>query len=177
MVSTQELRARVRGRVWQSFAQAGISAAMLPGERLEALVDEIADGVLLEVDAALEPAEAPAALEAEGDDGETVLWEGRPFLSLNERYTITNERLRVVRGLLGRDRDDLELVRVQDIDHAQNLGERMLRLGDVPLRSNDRSHPVVTLRNVKDPGEVHEILRRAVLDARKRANFAFREEM
>ena len=53
----------------------------------------------------------------------------------------------------------------------------MLRLGDVTLRSNDRSHPVVTLRNVKDPEGVHELIRRAVLDARKRSNFAFREEM
>jgi hypothetical protein len=184
MASTQEIRARVRGRVWQAFAQAGVSAAPLSAERLEALVDEITDGVLLEVDDALEPpapADQPAANAAPAAEGaigdEEVLWEGRPFLSLTERYTVTTERLRVERGLLGRDREDLELVRIQDIDHTQTLGERMVRLGDVHVRGHDASHPEITLRNVKDPEGVHELIRRAVLDARKRSNFAFREEM
>lgn len=177
MASTQELRARVRGRVWQAFAQAGVSTTPLPAERLETLVDEITDGVLLEVDDALEPS-AASAQPPEGLAGEeAVLWQGRPFLSLTERYTVTSERLRVERGFLGRDREDIELVRVQDIDHTQTLGERLVRLGDVSVRSHDASHPEITLRNVKDPAGLHELIRRAVLDARKRANFGFREEM
>ena len=98
-------------------------------------------------------------------------------MSLVERYIVTTERLRIVRGLLGRDREDIELVRIQDIDHTQTLGERMINLGDLAVRSADPSHPHAILRNIRDPEDVHEILRRAMLDARKRANFAFREEM
>ena len=50
-------------------------------------------------------------------------------------------------------------------------------LGDVTVRSADPSHPQAVLRNVQDPEEVHEVLRRAVMEARKRSNFAFREQM
>jgi hypothetical protein len=68
-------------------------------------------------------------------------------------------------------------VRVQDLDYKQTLSERLLNLGDVTIRSQDPSKPFVILRNVKEPGKVYEILRRAVLAARKRHNFAFRDEM
>ena len=79
--------------------------------------------------------------------------------------------------MLAKDREDIELVRVQDIDQSQSISERLLNIGDIHLRSHDRSHPETVLRNVKGPQEVHEILRRAVLDARKRHKLTYREEM
>jgi len=92
-------------------------------------------------------------------------------------YRITSERVRLTEGLLGKEREDIELVRVQDVDHKQNLTERMLNIGDVYIRSHDPSHPEVVLRNVTNPMEVHEILRRAVLKARQKYNLSYREEM
>ena len=74
-------------------------------------------------------------------------------------------------------REDIELVRVQDVDHTQSLGERMTNIGDVIIRSHDPSNPEVILRNVTDPQGVHEILRRAVLEARRRYGMSYREEM
>jgi hypothetical protein len=53
----------------------------------------------------------------------------------------------------------------------------MLGIGDIHIRSHDRSNPDVTINNVSNPTEVHEILRRAVLKARKKYNVSFREEM
>ena len=111
------------------------------------------------------------------DDAEKVLWEGRPFLSLNTRYVITNERVRIVEGILGKDREDIELVRIQDIDQSQSISERLLNIGDILIRSHDTTNPQAVIRNVKDPQAVHEILRRAVLDARKRHKLVYREEM
>jgi hypothetical protein len=78
---------------------------------------------------------------------------------------------------LGKAHDNIELVRVQDLDYKQTLSERLLNLGDVTIRSQDPSKPFAILRNVTDPGKVYEILRRAVLAARKRHNFAFRDKM
>ncbi len=106
-----------------------------------------------------------------------MLWQGRPFLSLVEHYTVTTERVRVTTGLLGKQREDIELVRLQDIDHKQNISERMLNLGDIYLDSANPSAPLVTLRNVTDPQRVHEIIRAAMIDARRRHRFAFQEEM
>jgi hypothetical protein len=71
----------------------------------------------------------------------------------------------------------VELVRVQDIDQKQNVTERVMNIGDIYVRSHDPSKPEVVLRNIKDPLEVHEILRRAVLEARKRHRLSYREEM
>ena len=75
------------------------------------------------------------------------------------------------------DKEDIELFRIQDIDFTQRLTERMVDIGDIVLHTGDESNPNPTLRNVSDPDEVHELLRRAMLDARKRNRVGFREEI
>ena len=117
------------------------------------------------------------SIQPEKGDGKQTLWKGHPLLSISEHYVITNERVRIVRGLFGKDREDIELIRIQDIDHSQTLRERALNVGDISIKSHDRSHPSVVLNNVRDVQEVHEILRRAVLSARKQYNITFQEEM
>jgi uncharacterized membrane protein YdbT with pleckstrin-like domain len=120
---------------------------------------------------------AKGSVDDDDNEAEKVLWEGRPFLSLSVHYRITSERVRITEGMLGKDREDIELVRVQDIDLTQGLTERMLGIGDIHIRSHDKSNPSVTLNNVSNPTQVHEILRRAMLKARKKYNVSFREEM
>ena len=111
------------------------------------------------------------------DEKEDILWEGRPFLSISLHYTITDERIRVTEGFLGKARENVELIRIQDVDYSQTFSERILNLGDINVRSHDSSNPLITLKNIKDPEQVYEILRRAVLHARKKHNFTYREEM
>lgn len=180
-MSVEATRARIKARVWQNLAQSEQSWQEIPREKLDQLVELVADAALIEVDSdlAAESARlAPKAADvAAGADDETILWEGRPFLSLSERYVITSERVRLISGLLGKERIDLELVRIQDFDQTQTVRERLLNLGDLTIHSHDRSHPVVVLNNIADPQSVHEILRRAVLDARQRHRLTYREEM
>ena len=182
MPSVEEIRSKVSARIWQSMAQSGVEMSSVPAEQLQALVDSITDGVLVAVNEVLSDVSGaqgqPLAIaDAGADDEEVVLWEGRPFLSLVESYLLTSERLRITRGIVGKDREDIELVRIEDIDHKQNLGERVLNLGDVIVRSHDPSTPEVVLRNVTNPMEVHEAIRRAMLDARKRHRYSIQEEM
>lgn len=180
-MSLEQTKAKITARIWQSIAQSGVSVSAIPQDQMTALVDAIADGVLLAVDDALDEAGMPArqsslqsmALESE----EQTLWQGRPFLSLTTQYVITNQRVRIVSGLLGKEREDIELIRVQDIDHRQGVGERALNIGDIHLRSSDPSQPEAVLRNVHDPVAVHEILRQGMLDARKRFRYSVQEEM
>ncbi|MGI6209708.1 MAG: PH domain-containing protein [Anaerolineae bacterium] len=179
MSSVEEVRSKVSARIWQAIAQSGVEVSSIPPEQMQVLVASITDNVLVEVDGllgAVPASQAPAdALPSGGE--EVVLWEGRPFLSLVEHYMVTSERIRVTRGLLGKERQDIELVRVQDIDHKQNVGERVLNLGDIIIHSHDPAQPTIILRNVTDPVEVHEIIRRAMLDARRRYRLTFQEEM
>ena len=92
-------------------------------------------------------------------------------------YTITDERIRVTEGILGKSRENIELIRIQDVDYSQTFRERLLNLGDINIRSHDTSHPSIQLKNVKEPEAVYEILRKAILNARKKHNFMYREEM
>ncbi len=184
-MSIKEAQARIKARVWQSVAQSNLNLAALDKTTLESFVDLVTEAALLEIDNELDLSQlatksttVEAAPPEEDDEfGEKVLWQGRPFLSLVLYYTLTNERIKITSGLLGKAHENVELVRVQDVDHSQTFGERVLKIGDITIRSHDPSHPEIVLRNVQDPESVYEILRRAVLDARKRHNFTYREEM
>jgi len=175
-VSANTTKSRLAARIRQSITDSNVQISSIPQDQLETLVDAIADGVIdvlaglgsetgLDWDASAEVAE------------ELALWSGRPFLSLVERYTVTTERVRVRTGLLSKENENVELVRLQDIDYRQSLGDRMLGIGDVHLHSSDPSHPELTLRNVRHPERVHDIVRRAMLAARRRYRFSFQDEM
>lgn len=191
-MSVDAAEARIRASVWQAIAEGNIDVSAVPKEQLTALVELVTDTALLELDDELGfidtklahdvklsavPEKEPEPAEEVTEEGERILWEGRPFLSLTRHYRITTERVRITEGLLGKDREDIELVKIQDIDQTQRMTERMLNLGDITVRSHDPSHPQVVLDNVRDVQRVHEILRRAMLDAREQLNFSYREEM
>jgi hypothetical protein len=182
-MTVEAQKTRLAGRVWQSIAQSGVNVSAIPRDQLEKLVQTVSDGVLQEFDAMLGEMDLQGDAAASQDSasqapgGETVLWEGRPFLSLRHHYIVTDQRVRIITGLLGRETDDIELIRIKDVDHTQGITERMLNIGDIQLRSADSSRPNATLNNVTEPEKVHEIIRRAVLEARKRYPFIFEQNM
>lgn len=187
-MSLNEIHTRIKSRVWKEIAQSKIDLSSLEKETVETLVDVVTEAALLEMDDVMSQslAEEKASPETAAsmpdqsvfdDQKEDVLWEGRPFLSLVFQYTITDERIRITEGLLGKARDNIELVRIQDMSYSQTFSERLLNLGDITIRSHDPSRPTIVLRNITDPESVYEILRRAVLNARKKHGFTYREEM
>ena len=182
-MSVTETRAKVKAALWQAVAQSKVDVSALPQTEMDKLVEAMTESVLREIDDVLgaasgKPASAPvASVDDDEDEVEKILWEGRPFLSLRIYYQITSERVRITEGLLGKEREDIELVRIQDIDHDQGMTERVFNIGDIHIRSHDASRPAVVLNNVSNPEEVHEILRRAVLKARKKHGMSYREEM
>jgi hypothetical protein len=180
VMSLQEVRARVKAGVWRAIANSKVDTSALPQESIDQLVGAITEGILTEIDDILgQSVDSPAAVPqlAVDEDVETVLWEGRPFLSISVFYQITNERVRIIEGFLAKTRRDVELVRIQDVDHKQNMTERAFSIGDVFIHSRDQSDPEIILNNIPNPAEVHEILRRAVLNARKKYGVSYREEM
>ena len=182
-MSINEVKTNIKARVWKAVAQAELDVSGLSKESLEVLIDLVAEVAMLESDKELDKSIATRNVETAvtpdilDDAKEDILWEGRPFLSISLHYTITDERIRVTEGFLGKARENVELIRIQDIDYSQTLSERILNLGDINVRSHDPSNPIITLKNIKDPEQVYEILRRAVLHARKKHNFTYREEM
>jgi hypothetical protein len=171
-------RAQVIGSIWQAIAQSGVDLSSIPQDQQEKLVGKIADSVMVSMDAILGEALPPVPAEEVADDiNERILWQGRPFLSLVENYTITTERVKIITGLVARRVENFELIRVQDIDFKQGMGERMLGIGDIHIRGQDPSNPDIILRNIAKPEEVYETLRKAWLESRKRHGLQFREYM
>jgi len=187
----QDVRSAVTAQFYRSLAESGVQISAIPQVELQAMVNALADGLIAGL-AALEDEDAaaargvaasrmtPAGLAASSADEvheETMLWGGRPYLSIGTRYELTSQRLRIIRGIFGRDFQEIELVRVRDTSVSQHLGERALDIGDVTVLSNDPQQPEVVLRNIKDPIEVRELIRTATLTEKKRRNLAYREEM
>jgi hypothetical protein len=180
-MAIEKTRTQIIANIWQALAQSGVDLSSVKADQQQKLVGKIADEMMVTLNNLLDDAvnEIPQLSDEEPVDemGEKVLWEGRPFLSLIEKYKLTSERLKVSHGLVGRQVENFELIRVQDIDFKQNLGERVFGTGDITIRGADPSNPVVILRNVSKPEEVYEILRRTWLEARKRHGLQFREQM
>jgi uncharacterized glyoxalase superfamily metalloenzyme YdcJ len=177
-MSIEQIRTQVIASVWQAIAQSGVDISAVPQDQQQKLVTAIADHLMVSVNTMLDEGDEKKEAAEEVDEfGEQVLWEGRPFLSLVEYYVLTNERLKIRHGMFGRDIENFELVRVQDIDFKQGMTERIMGIGDINIRGSDSSDPHIILRNVAKPELVYETLRRAWLEARKRHGLQFREYM
>jgi hypothetical protein len=176
-----QVQETTKKRIWQAIASSGVNVSSIAKGDLEKLVDTIAQEVLEEIDALQQSALPPQlqSISQSGDatEDEKVLWEGRPFLSLVEYYVVTTERIRVISGLLGHEHENIELVRLKDVDWKQGVGERVFGIGDIVLNSVDATMPRAVLRNVKHPEEVQEIVRRAMLEARKKYHIIFEQNM
>ena len=177
-MSIEHMRAEVISSVWKAIAQSEVDLSNVSTEGQEAMVANIADNVMLTIDGLLEEGiEDTPQVELTDGQEEDFIWKGRPFLSLVENYLITSERIKIVTGLIGREVENYELIRIQDIDYKQGFNERIFGIGDVTIRGHDASDPKFVLRNVSNPEEVYEILRKAWLEARKRHGLEFREFM
>lgn len=114
------------------------------------------------------PAEPAAPAE------ETMLWEGTPHGLFNPiethaiRWVLTTERLRVVRGILNRSTEEVELTRVRDVSFEQSLAQRALGIGTVTVVGTDATAPTVVMHDVEEPEQVKELVRQAVRDQRRR---------
>ena len=179
-MSREDFKARVTGHIWQSIAQSSVPVSAIPKEQLDTLVSAIAEGVMgamNEMLGDLSPKAQALAAPLAADEPERVLWKGRPLLSLVEHYTVTTQRVRITRGLFTRNRDDVELIRMQDLDYRQGLFGRILNRGTISISSSDASLPEARLRRVGSPERVHEVIRRAMLSARQRYRVIFQQEM
>ena len=194
-MNEQTVRQVVTARFYESLAQSGVEVTSIPQPQLQAIVNALADGVFAALDAMETEADhsiaetnsrsaGPEELQTTSPapigghlEKEELLWSGRPYLSIGVRYELTTQRVRLIRGLLGRSYHEIELVRVRDTSVTQHLGERALNVGDVTIASTDPSHPQFTLHNVKDPMEVREMIRKATMREKQRSGLHYREEL
>ena len=177
-MSIDEVRNKVSAGIWRSFAQSDFDFAQLPKDVQDELVQTITENMLITFDSIIaDEFDDKKDIIIETDNEEEIIWKGRPFLSLIESYVITSERVKFITGFLSRHVENYELIRIQDLDFKQNISERILGIGDVTIRGQDPSDPILVLRNIPKPEAVYETLRKAWLAARKKYGLQFREFM
>ena len=86
-----------------------------------------------------------------------ALW--RALLTRGTRYALTDQRLKVTRGVFNRVTDDLELYRVKDTHFQQTFWQRMVGIGDIVLNTSDTTTPTVVVADIKDADSVRERVR------------------
>lgn len=74
------------------------------------------------------------------------------------RYAMSEDRLFTSVGFLNIKDDEILLYRVRDIDTSRNLWQRLFGVGTVVVMSSDKSMPTLTLKNIKDPVAVKELI-------------------
>jgi len=85
------------------------------------------------------------------------------------RYRLTQQRLEVERGILGRRYESIDLWRVRDVVLEQTLLERMRGVGRITVLSTDQVEPELTVGPVASAKPLYDRLRDAVAAARKEA--------
>ncbi len=93
------------------------------------------------------------------------------------KYSLSDDRIFLEKGLLNLKSEEVLLYRVRDIDLKMNLGQRMCGVGTVCIYSSDASCPHLDLVNVKNPREVKELIHQAVEAAKDRRRMRTMEVM
>jgi membrane protein YdbS with pleckstrin-like domain len=91
-----------------------------------------------------------------------VLWIGLLYRIIMARYghyyRLTNRRLFVSTGVMRRRRDQMELLRVEDVFTRQTLFERWLSVGTVVVVSSESQLSTFYLAGVDDPKQVMDLV-------------------
>lgn len=86
------------------------------------------------------------------------------------RVRISTETVDIESGLLSKKIQTLQLWRIQDIDFAQSLGERVLGISRIHLVTQDKETPTVTLDGMPGSRVLFDRLRDAISIARQSKN-------
>jgi len=87
---------------------------------------------------------------------------------LSTRYRLTTHRIFKETGILSRDLNEIELVRVDDVAVHQNVIQRIFNVGVVTvIAPHDQTEPRLELVGIENPIEVKEMIRNHVRLRRK----------
>lgn len=88
-----------------------------------------------------------------------ILW-SLMVAMLSTRYRLTTHRLFRSTGILSREYNEIELVRVDDVAVRQNIIQRIFNVGVVTvIAPHDQTEPRLELEGIENPIEVKEMIR------------------
>ena len=86
-------------------------------------------------------------------------------------YSITTKNLIYKKGFFSTYEEEILLYRVQDISVKRTLGQKIFGLGTIEVRSQDKTCPVLEIKNIKHVKEFRNILSENVEKEKNRHGF------
>lgn len=80
------------------------------------------------------------------------------------RYALSEDRLFLSVGFFSIKDEEILLYRIRDINTSRTLWQRLFGVGTVTVASSDKTMPTLTLKNIKNPLDVKELLHKQVED-------------
>ncbi len=116
-----------------------------------------------------------------GFKGSMYIWKDRKrFLGMPlsfTRYAMSEDRLFFSVGFLSVRDEELLLYRVRDISVRRTLWQRIFGVGSIIVTSSDKSTPLFTLKNIKRPMDIKELLHTNVEETKIRRRMRVGEMM
>lgn len=112
----------------------------------------------------------------------TVIWKDRKrnFLGLPwsfTRYILFEDKLIVDTGFFSRNEDDVRLYRIMDITLHRSFLERIFKIGTIHCCTGDKTMGEFSIRHIKKPREVKEMLADMIEKERLARRVGVREHM
>lgn len=85
------------------------------------------------------------------------------------KYTLTNHRLILEKGIIAKKIDDIELYRIKDTKLDQGVIDRMLQIGSVKVNTSDVSGNW-NIQKILSPKETREKIRKATEQLKQNPN-------
>ena len=96
----------------------------------------------------------------------TIIWKDRKrYLGLPisfTRYSLSEDRLFLSVGFFSIKDEEVLLYRIRDITTSRCLWLRLFGVGTVTVASSDKTMPTITLKNIKNPLDVKELIHEQV---------------
>ena len=111
------------------------------------------------------------------DTNVEILWKDRKRGFLGLPLSLTKERLFVETGFINSVENEVRLYRILDVQMTRTLGQKMFGLGSINVLSSDASSKDFTIKNIKKPKYVKELLSDLVEKQRDEKRVVNRELM
>lgn len=111
-----------------------------------------------------------------------LLWSDRKrtFLGLPwsfTKYSMDEERLYIDKGFFKTTSDEVRLYRIMDVRLTRSLIQKMFGLGDIEVHSSDKTLRDFTIKSIKNPKDIKEMLSQNVEKQRDLKRVVNREMM
>jgi uncharacterized membrane protein YdbT with pleckstrin-like domain len=94
------------------------------------------------------------------------------------RYILTTQRFIIEKiGVMAKHRVEIELFRISDIMGNKGLKEKLAGVVVIEILSTDKSLPILSWKRIKNPNDIRETIRSAVMKLKNNMNISYKQEI